>query len=175
MSADVLNALTMIPGFFISSARFNSLKGSDTLKRIAVLSFSAVCTQSIMYHMTNHSDPWKTSLYRVDIFAQQMSSILTFLATRRAHDSMTIAVAASLLLFSVSTLKMNLKNEISMVMIQSIYVFISTFHPGRDSRLLWWILTFASRMIGIAAPNPWSHSIFHVIVIKAFHDMWSTW
>lgn len=181
-TCEVLNAISMIPGFFVSMRELRRFDPkTHVAERIAILSFTLVCWASIVFHLAATDDPWKETFLTLDVMMQQASALATLWVsekntTKRWSGGSSIRVAKSLavvVLSAATTSSIRRRKHLSMwhVLSHAAVVFACNGHSIRWQ----WALALALRVFGQLVPNACSHSLFHLAVVVAFRSMWRSW
>lgn len=176
---EICNALSMIPGGFLSLKLSKSLylkaKETHNLKHFehstAVSSYTIVCAISILYHLSSaiFGKERARALMHLDYYAQQISGLLHIIAWN-SHKNTANHVYIYILMMIYGRI---LTNERNLFLCQCLMAVLTLkkyiINP-------WWIISIITRLASYKYDNQSIyHSLFHLSITCAFNVIWNNW
>lgn len=155
---EVVNALTMVPGYFIG-AQFFTFLPTETI------SYMVFCTCSIYYHMWNAVRPHQHNAhaFKTDILSQLLACVCNSQAI--IHQFFIFIAFTFFSMINVARFPKEMSYAVSGA---SITLASSSSYDS----LAYWFLSFVAFGVSKRFKIPYSHGLFHILGHKAVVAYW---
>ena len=173
----------MVPGVVVAVWRLSCVcKRASRAGVAAVASFVPMCLASIAYHAADcRKRRLKARLLRLDYLAQQACAVAHTLAVYPSRTARTVATAAACGL-AASTWPMDTGRLGRGIIATQALVIAIAMRFRVDG---WWLAALAARAASasdvldfertkVVRIGAWAHGLFHLFVVKACADVWSS-